>query len=87
MKQINYRGNIFSQLEKAIRENPTMTIGEIFFSTLRTQNTKGKHYFYMSDQEVYEALERFNSFQEEEDETLDENAFNFWVAQKQIVKG
>jgi len=85
VKEINYKGSIFSQIERAITENPTMTVGEILYSVVRKQNTKGKHFFYMTDQEMYEALERFNTIQEDKDEPLNEQEFDFWIAQKQII--
>jgi|GEM_PF-5250016 len=86
MKQINYKGNILTQLEKAIVENNDMTIGEILFSVVHKDNTNGKHFFYMNDEEMYNAFERFNKFGVEEDEPLDEQGFEFWCAQKQIIK-
>lgn len=86
MADINYRGNIFSQIEKAMLENPTMTVGEILFSFLHKDNMQGKHYFYASDQEIYMALERFNKFGVEQEEPIDEVGFEFWAAQKNIVQ-
>jgi hypothetical protein len=82
MKPINYRGSILSALYKALEQNEEMTTGEILYSFLRKENMQGKHFFYSSDQEIYNALERFNKIEEEEDEPMNEIEFNLWISNK-----
>ena len=82
MKPINYRGSILSALYKALEQNEEMTVGEILFSFLSKENMYGNHYFYASDQEIYNALERFNKFGLDEDEPMNEIEFNLWISQK-----
>ena len=82
MKPINYRGSILSALYKAVEQNEEMTIGEILFSFLSKQNMQGKHFFYATDQEIYNAIERFNKFENEDDSPMNEVEFNLWISNK-----
>ena len=87
MSKINYLGSFLIQLEEAFEKNPDMQIGEVLFSAFHKSNMNNKHFFYATDEEMYTALERFNKFgQDEEDEPLTEQAFSFWVEQKNIIK-
>lgn len=82
---IDYKGNFMNQLYKFIEKNPEMNIGEILFSILREQRL-GQHYFYASDKAIYNSIEKLNKADEENDEPMDEQAFNFWVEQVTIIK-
>lgn len=86
MNNINYRGNIFLNIEKAFLQNQDMTVGEILFSFLHKDNLNGKHFFYAKDQEIHQALDNFLKFGIEQDEPLEEQAFEFWAAQKTLIK-
>lgn len=84
--KINYKGNFINQLYKTIEKNPDLTLGEILFSFLREQRLK-KHYFYATDEEIYNSLEKLNKEPEDkEDEPMDIQAFDFWVEQITIIK-
>lgn len=79
---INYKGNFINQLYKAIEENPDLTIGEILFSFLR-EPALGKHYFYSTDEDIYNSLIKLNKKpKEDEDVPLKEKDFIFWVGKK-----
>lgn len=82
---INYKGNFINQLYKAVQQNADLSIGEILFSFLREQRL-GKHYFYSTDEEIYNSLEKFNKQpKEEQDEKIDEKDFVFWIG-KNVYK-
>ena len=85
-QQINYKAANITKLRTALEQNPNMTFGEVVFSALHRENINGKHFFYASDVEIHNALERFCKFGIEQEEPLQENEFNFWVAQKSIIK-
>jgi len=83
---INYKGNFINQLYKAIEKNPDLTLGELLFSFLREQRLR-KHYFYATDEEIYNSLEKLNKEPKDtEDEPMDIQAFDFWVEQITIIK-
>ena len=83
---INYKGNFINQLYKAIEENPDLTIGEILFSFLR-EPALGKHYFYSTDEDIYNSLIKLNKKpKEDKDAPLDTQAFSFWIEQQIIIK-
>lgn len=83
---INYKGNFINQLYKAIEKNPDLTLGELLFSFLREPRIR-KHYFYATDEEVYNSLEKLNKEPKDtEDEPMDVQAFDFWVEQMTIIK-
>lgn len=75
---INYKGNFINQLYKAIEKNPDLTLGELLFSFLREQRLK-KHYFYTTDEEIYNSLEKLNKEFIEGDSLLNDKDFAFWA--------
>jgi hypothetical protein len=83
---INYKGNFINQLYKAIEDNSDLTIGEVLFSFLR-EPALGKHYFYSTDEDIYNSLIKLNkSLKEDKDTPLDTQAFSFWIEQQTIIK-
>lgn len=82
---MNYKGSIINLLFAAIEKKQENTVGEILYSFLNKNSLK-KHYVQATDEELYTCLESYLYEPEEEDEPLDEQAFNFWVEQHLIVK-
>jgi len=82
---MNYKGSIVNQVFAAIEKKPNLTIGELLYSFLNKKRL-GKNFVEATDEEIYTSLENFLYEQEDEDEPYDEVSFEFWVAQKEIVK-
>jgi hypothetical protein len=78
----NYKGSIVSKLFAAVENNPDMSMGEILYSFLHKDNLRGQHFFYASDIEIYNSLEKFTKIGVENDEPLTSNEFEFWVEGK-----
>ena len=83
---IKYRASFFSQLHKAIEQNTELTLGEVMYSAFHKDNLKGKHFWHATDEEMVTALENFNKFGIEDEEPLNEQEFDFWLSQKEIIK-
>lgn len=82
---INYKGNFINQLYKAIEQNPDLTLGELLFSFLRESRLK-KHYFYVTDEEIYNSLEKLNKTPaEEKEEKVGEKDLVVWIG-KNVFK-
>lgn len=71
-------------LSNALADNPDNTIGEILMSVLHCSNFNGKHFFYVSDEEIYTATENFNSI-DMSDEIFTETEFDEW--RDKVCKG
>jgi len=82
---VNYKGSIISKMFAAVENNPEMNMGEVLYSFLHKDNFNGKHFFYASDLEIYNALEAFTKIGVETEEPLSTNEFEFWVDGKQFA--
>lgn len=83
---INYRASFFSELHKAIEQNQNLSLGEILYSALHKDNLKGNHFWHASDESIVTAFEKFNKYGLEDEEPLNQQEFDFWIDQKQIIK-
>lgn len=84
---INYKGSFVTKLFQAFEKNPDMDISDVLMSITHKSNFNGKHFFYTTDEQMYNSLENFVKVGLEEDEPLEEQAFEFWAEQQMIIKG
>lgn len=77
-QQQQYIGNILFILQDIIQREDGYTVGE----KLRViEQISGKRFFYLTDKEIYEAMEKVMSMSvdNEPDEPLTDSEFNEWV--------
>lgn len=75
---MSYKGSFVQQLIKAFSNNPEQSIGEVLHEVIGKYSL-GKHYFEASDEEIYQATEKFVKIGQEKEEPLPEPEFYFWV--------
>lgn len=63
-----------------------MSIADVLMSITHKSNFNGKHFFYTTDEQMYNSIENFVKIGLEKDEPLDEQAFEFWAEQQMIIK-
>ncbi len=64
---LNYKNIAVRTLQDFLTENPTMTLGEVFYSIFREGNieTDTKGIKNMSDEDIYSAIEKAKQFEKE----------------------
>lgn len=80
-ERIMYKSSFIKALTKAFETNPTLTIGEMIYSIVKSDRLGGEHFFKATDAAIYSSLERLNEADEnvKDDEILTEQEFIFWV--------
>lgn len=80
--ELNYKGNILTQLFKALEKRDGLSTGEKLFSILRKENLK-TDLFYATDKQIYTAITTFIDFPiDEEDLAMTDEEFEAWVNTK-----
>lgn len=75
----NYIGNIHHMLFDIFQKNDGFSVGE---KLTQIEKITKKRFFNLSDQEIYEALEKYKNTPVEEDEKMTEEEFVGWVTMK-----
>lgn len=76
----NYKGNVYNLLFEVFQKKDGFSVGEKF--TAIEKLLPQKKYFTATDQEIYEATEKYKLSPLEEDEKLTDEEFVGWVTMK-----
>ena len=76
---MNYIGSIYTKFHEVLKKQDGLSVGEKIFSI---QKEVGIDFIFASDQDIYEAMERYMSHQNEADEPLTNEEFDVWVTNK-----
>lgn len=77
----NYIGNIHHMLFDIFQKNDGFSVGE---KLTQIEKITKKRFFNLSDQEIYEALEKYKNTPIEEDEKMTEEEFMGWIDYKKL---
>lgn len=76
---MKYLSNIYLKFHEVLKKNDGLTVGEKLYSI---QKEIGLEYLFASDQDVFEAMERYLSHEIGTDDPLSTEEFNIWVENK-----
>ena len=74
---MNYIGNIYTKFHEVLKKQDTLTVGEKLYSI---QNELGLDFLASSDQDIFEAMERYIQHPiENEDNIMTDKEWKEWV--------
>ena len=76
---MNYIGHIYTKFHDVLKKQDGLSVGEKIYSI---QKEIGVDFIFSSDQDIYEAIERYLGHPVAEDEIMSEEEFNEWVDKK-----
>lgn len=76
---MNYVGSIYTKFHEVLKKQDGLSVGEKLYSI---QKETGIDFIFTSDQDIFEAMERYIGHPVEEDEQMTEKEFSNWVESK-----
>lgn len=73
---MSYVGNIYKLFGDALDKKDGFTVGQKIKEIVRMS---GKNLYEVTDQELYQAMQKYINTEEQEDEQLSEEEFNGWI--------